>query len=1096
MPSGRLSRQVSRLLDEVERAVEQQEWTKVRSVADTILRLDPSNQDAIAYLAAAGRTNAPPSESPQGAGSDDGAERRWLTVMFCDLVSSTALSEKLDPEDMRDVLRAYQGVCASVVESFDGRIAHYIGDGVLAYFGYPLAHEDDALRAVRAGLGIVQGLATTVAQWTVDEVLTGARVGIHTGLVVVGEMGAGDRVEVADIVGETANLAARVQSEAQAGEVLISDATAALVAGAVQAEDLGERTLRGFSKARRLHRVTGLSTGGWGSATRDFLGPYIGGEDTLATLRDLWADASHGSGRAALVHGEPGIGKSRLIREFAGGLEAGTFTRIAFECSSHSQNSALRPVITHLATTVLGLSPSSPDNVNKFLRGMSEAGVPDADAAFIAYLLGVEAPEMPLPEGLSPEEIRRRTILAILDWFAREARRRPIILIVEDAHWADPSTLELLEDLVSRAPALPVLVLASSRSLAGLRWTRRPYATSIGLQRLPAPRVRELVVHILGGGQDEAVVEQVVARSDGVPLFAEELARAAREMPWSEASPAGGRAIPGTLAESLTARLDRLGPAKQVALAASVVGRQFSTAVLSEVVGKSRDELASPIQVLVEAGIIEPVRGQYAFRHALLRDTAYQSMLRPRRQELHGRIAATLAAAPEPSLEPEIVAFHYSHARQHREALDWWVKAGHAARAHWANLEAIAHYQQALESLEQVSAEDGPDAARELVIRLAIGPSLIAVRGYTSPEVEANYQRADVLCEQIGDPAARVMALNGLKRFYQVRGDLARARQIASEVRDLAASSPAGVLRGLAALNLGEVETLGGRPRIAIPHLQEAIALLDPLVGQGEVEAAEAAIAARCHLALSLWNAGEPDSALESVQAALRLADEHHRPFRKAYALTVAAWVHELRQEPEEAERLGLAGQRLAVELGFPYWENSALLSLGYVSVALGRPEEGVERLTTAAAVGEATGATTAFSRLYGGLAAALAAVGDLSGAMTQIERAIANAQRTGERFCEPDLFRIQAHIHLLRGDTGSARTDFDRALHSANEGGLASYELRIALDRMEALGPEPEHVAAVGGALGRFPGKGQGVDYARARRALAGLAPSTKGDT
>jgi class 3 adenylate cyclase/tetratricopeptide (TPR) repeat protein len=657
----------------------------------------------------------------------DEGERRQLTVMFCDLVGSTALSEQRDPEELRDLIRAYQHACSAVISQFDGRIAKYLGDGLLAYFGYPRAHEDDAQRAVHAGLGIVVAMHSfnsRRAETSLPPVHV--RVGIHTGLVVIGEMGGGVFREQSAIVGDTPNAAARLQEVAGPDSVVISSATYQLIRGLFECESLGQRSLKGFANPIQAYRVLHES-----GAQRRFdvaiqtgLAPMVGRDSEIAMLKERWERAPNGEGQIVLISGEPGIGKSRLLQAFKQHvMEEPDRCWLECHCSPYHQNSALYPVID-LLRRLLRFEPHDepPQKLAKLVNGLEQYGLPQADyVPLIAPLLTLPIPETYARLTLTLEAQREKTYLAVQSWLLAIAQRAGLALVFEDLHWADPSTLELLSHLVDQVATARLLLVLTCRPEFSPPWSSRSHLASLNLNRLPRLHTEGMVRNVTGGkplpGQ---VLEQIIAKTDGVPLFVEELTRTVlesdllreRDGHYNLSGPLPPLAIPSTLQDSLTARLDRLGEAREIAQLAATIGRDFPYELLRSIVSKNEASLQRALEMLVEAEVLYRrgvvPRAQFLFKHALIRDAAYESLLKSKRQQVHSRIARALKEefADLAETQPELVAHHYTEAGLTEEAIPYWQKAGEQALQRAAFPEAINYLTEALTLLPELSESD------------------------------------------------------------------------------------------------------------------------------------------------------------------------------------------------------------------------------------------------------------------------------------------------------------------------------------------------------------------------------------------------------
>jgi len=664
----------------------------------------------------------------------DDAGRRQITVMFVDLVDSTPLAEQLDPEEMRELLKSFHGLCAAAVAARDGHIARYMGDGVLVYFGYPQAHEDDAARAVHAGLGILENLrAANQRHQEIYGVRLGVRIGIHTGLVVVGEVGAGPTRDRSAITGETPNIASRLQAEAMPDTIVISDATRRLIEGLFTLQDLGPRRLKGVSNAVPLFRVIGGSDAvdRFGTRTRHGMTPLVGREAELDMLRRRWSQARDGEMRCILLGGEAGIGKSRVLRALRDGLNGEPHRVLPLFCSPYHRTSAFWPVLDWLRRTLRLDARTRP------LAGAEALGrliAPlDLDMAEAMPVLGAFL-DLPgdgpyVPADTASPTFRRRLVEVLVKMIGAMAARRPLLLVVEDAHWIDPSMLELLQQLQERLTAARLMLLITARPEFKPGWSYRQFV-QINLDRL-SRRDRMAMVERLVGPRSlpAAVLQEIVAKTDGIPLFVEELTKAVLES-GAPADAPQAIAIPDTLQGSLMARLDRLdAEARDVAQLGATVGREFSTSLLARLAGRSEEDLAAPLARLAEAEIVVPSAvasfsgPSHMFRHTLIHEAAYQSLLLARRRQYHAAVAEALAAHyPElAAMQPETIAHHWTSANRADEATDWWLRAGERAFGRGAYLEACAHFQRGFELAQQLAGDSSTRYRRALPLLLARG---------------------------------------------------------------------------------------------------------------------------------------------------------------------------------------------------------------------------------------------------------------------------------------------------------------------------------------------------------------------------------------
>ncbi len=671
-----------------------------------------------------------PMTSPGMGGGTPAAERRQLTVMFCDLVDSTSLSRRLDPEDFREVIRAYQATCAEVIQRFDGYIAQYLGDGLLVYYGYPHAHEDDPQRAIHTGLNIIEAMGTLNARLEQERgVWLAVRVGIHTGLVVVGEMGSGDRHEWLAL-GETPNVAAKLQALAAPETVVISVATYRLTQDYFVCQDLGPHTFRLNTAPLHVHRVIAAreAQSRWDIVVRAGLPPMVGREEEIGLLLRRWKQSKTGLGQVVLLRGEPGIGKSRLVEALREQVRSEGHTWLTFRCSPYHTHSAFYAVINTLQRLLQWHRDASPmAQFEQLERALQRYRMPLPEMVpFFAALLSIPLPAERYPAlSLSPQRQKQRTQEALMACLLEEAERRPVLVVLEDLHWADPSTLELLGLLLNQTPMARILTLLTFRPDYHPPQVTHSHLTQITLSRLGRHQVEQIVTHLTHGKALPAeVLEQVIAKTDGVPLFVEELIKMVLESGLVDETEdryvLRGQlpplAIPATLQDSLMARLDRLGTAREVAQLGATVGREFTYEVIQAVAPLDEATLQHELTQLVAAELLYqrglPPQARYLFKHTLIQETAYQSLLRSTRQRYHQRIAQVLAAQfPETvEMQPELLARHYTEAGLYAQALPYWQHAGQRASERSANLEAISHLTKGLEVLKMLPDTPEPNS--------------------------------------------------------------------------------------------------------------------------------------------------------------------------------------------------------------------------------------------------------------------------------------------------------------------------------------------------------------------------------------------------
>jgi class 3 adenylate cyclase len=726
-------------------------------------------------------------------------------VLFCDLVGSTQLSGQLDPEDLRAVVRAYQTAAAEVIQQYAGHIAQYLGDGLLVYFGYPTAHEDDTRRAVHSGLGIVEAIATLNARLVAQyDVQLAVRLGIHTGPVVVGQMGGGGRHEHLAL-GETPNIAARLQGLAPPNTVVISDVTARLVQGVFALDDFGMHALHGVTEPMAMHRVRGLLT--TPSHDEEFeiaAAPLlVGREKESGLLRRRWVQSKAGLGQVVFVSGEAGIGKSALVEGLRAQMRAEGLPRIAFRCSPYHTNSALYPVITHIER----LLQFAPDDTSLIRLTKLEAGLQPYRlllAEVVPLLAGLLS--VPLPAEryaaltLTSQQQKQQTLDTLVAWLEAEAARQPVLVVWEDLHWADPTTLEVLGLAIEQAPTVPMLHVLTYRPEFSPPWPQRSHMTPLVLTRLERLQVEALITRRAGGKLlPPEVVQYIVAKTDGVPLYVEELTKMllASSLLREEGEqyvltgPLHTVTIPDTLQDALMARLDQLNRAKEVAQLGAVLGREFAYELLAAVAPQDEDTLQAGLAQLVEAELLyqrgRPPRARYVFKHALIQDVAYQSMLKSTRQQVHQQIAQVFETQFPALVEmqPELVAQHYTAAGCAEQAIVYWQRAGQHASDRSANREAISHLTTGI-ALLQTLPETPEHTQQALSLHIVLGAALLMTKGHAAPEVEHAYTQARELCQQVGETPQLVPVLFGLWRYYVTRPQLHTAQELGETLLRLA----------------------------------------------------------------------------------------------------------------------------------------------------------------------------------------------------------------------------------------------------------------------------------------------------------------------
>jgi class 3 adenylate cyclase/predicted ATPase len=970
------------------------------------------------------------------------AERRQLTVLFCDLVSSTALSSQLDPEDYREVVQAYQEASATVIQRFDGYIAQYLGDGLLVYFGYPQAHEDDAHRAVHAGLGLVEAIGVLNARLESRHgVQLAVRVGIHTGLVVVGEIGGGNRQENLAL-GDTPNVAAHLQGLAAPDTVAISAATFRLVRGYFTAQELGAHSLKGVTAAMQVYRILGESAA---QSRLDIAGatgltPLVGRDSEVTLLLERWAHSRDGRGQVVLLRGEAGIGKSRLVEVLREHVISQGATRIAFRCSPYHQNSALYPVIDHLQRFLQWQRDDTPETkLDRLEQVLQTYRLPLEEVVpLFAALLSAPLLERYPRLNLTPQRQRQKTQEALAAWLLEEAERQPVLVVWEDLHWADPSTLEALGLVLDQVPTARMLILLTCRPEFQPPWVTRSSLTQITLGRLARAQVEAMITSLTGDKTlPMEVVEQVIAKTDGVPLFVEELIKMILEsgLVQEEAcryvltGPLPPLAIPSTLHDSLMARLDRLSTARELVQLGAVLGREFAYDLLQATSPLHEATLQQGLTQLVEAELVYqrgvPPRSRYVFKHTLIQDAAYQSLLRSTRQQYHQRIAQVLETRFPDTVEtqPELVAHHYTEAGLAAPAIPYWQRAGQRANERSAHAEAISHLTKGLEVLTTLP--DTPERAQqELALQITLGLAFIATKGQAALEVGHTYSRARELCQQVEDVPQLCRVLWGLCHVHLVRGEFQSTRQLCEEFLDFARHVQEPMYLLGAHFMLGVMWQLLGEYAPARQHLEQSLTLYDPKQHHAHtfLFGWDLGVFCRAWAPHTLWHLGYPDQALAMSREAVALAQDLSHPFTLASVLDYVAMFHQFRRESHVVYEQAEAAIILCTEQGFAYYLAWGTTMQGWAQVAQGQHEVGLAQMRRGLTALRATGAALRLTYYLALLAEACGQTGQAAEGLALLTEALTLVDTTGERWWEAELYWLQGEL-LLHAECGRSQS-------------------------------------------------------------------------
>jgi predicted ATPase/class 3 adenylate cyclase len=1021
---------------------------------------------AIAELsgaAPAAQTAGPPEPKPR-----DDAERRQLTVMFADLVGSTALSTKLDPEDLRSVIGAYHKCVAQAVARFDGFVAKYMGDGVLVYFGYPHAHEDDAERAVRAGLALAEAMGKLRSEEPLQ-----VRIGVATGLVVVGDLVGSGEAQERGIVGETPNLAARLQGIAEPNMVVIGESTRKLLGNLFELHDLEPMDLKGIpgpvrafvalrartveSRFEALH-ATGLTA-------------LVGREEELELLLRRWARAKTGEGQVVLIGGEAGIGKSRLTAALLERLAGESHTRLRYFCSPQHTESAFYPIIGQMERAAGLTHDDSPQTrLDKLDAVLAQTSTSIEDAALFAEMLSLPNDgRYPVLE-LAPQQRRQRTLDALICQVETLTGRGPVLMIFEDAHWVDPTSLEVFGRTVDRIKTLPVLLIVAFRPEFSAPWAGQSHVTSLTLNRLGEREAAAIVARLAGNKELPAdVMVEIVERTDGIPLFVEEMTKAVLEAESEGAArravaavPPPAMAIPASLHASLMARLDRLGSAKEVAQIGAAIGREFSHALLAAVVHKAEAQLGPALDRLIAAGLLfrqgVPPHATYLFKHALVQDAAYSTMLRESRRTLHKRIAESVESKfPEVAdSQPELLAHHCTEAGLIEKAAGLWGKAGERSLTRSAVVEAIEQLKRAL---EQIATMPQTPALRRQQIKLqvALANALMHVKGYAAPEPKAAFEQARLFIERaegLGEPPDDPLLLFSIlwgvwsANYVTFNGDV--IRELAAQFLALAEKQQATVplmighrLMGMSALHTGAIE--GGRA-----YLDRAIALYDPAEHRALAPrfGQDIRVAALAFRSLAVWLLGYPDAALADTANTLKNAREINHAPTLMYALACAAIVHEYCRNYVLYNAWADELVAFANEKGVGFWKVFGMLRQGIAAALAGKASDAVQKITSGITACRAIGSTLWMPAYLSHLAKSHAQLGQFDEACRRIGEAMTTVETTKEKWIKAEVIRTAGEIALMSPEPDAAKAEayFGRALAVAREQQAKSWELRTVM--------------------------------------------------
>jgi class 3 adenylate cyclase/predicted ATPase len=1003
----------------------------------------------------------------RSASAQSKAERRQVTVLFCDLVGSTALAVRLDPEDLREVIRTFQGSCAAAITHMGGYVARFMGDGLLAYFGYPQAHEDDAERAVRAGLDLVAKVNQLLLP-TGDPLQV--RVGIATGVVVVGDIIGEESAQEQVVVGDTPNLAARLQSVAAPNTTLLAASTLRLLGDLFVCEQLGPFELRGISEPVMAWRVLGerVAESRFAAIRPANLTRFVGRQNELHQLYGLWQQTKAGKGQVALLSGEAGIGKSRISKTLLDRIADDANLTIRLQCSPYHNNSPFYPIITqHEHAAHLGRLDPPEVKLEKLEALLSRIGSEIlADAPLYAALLSIPADGRYPALDLTPRRQKDLTIEALSRQILTLARKKPVLFVIEDAHWIDPSTLEATHRFIEAIKTAAVFLLITFRPEFFPPWLDQPHVTTIHIDRLGRDKATAMIRDLAGGKELPAeVFEAIISKTDGVPLFIEELTKMVLESGllqnvgdrYITVGPLPHLAIPTTLHDSLMARLDRLSPIKGVAQIGAAIGREFSYRLLAAVAPISGIALQSALEQLTRAGLIfsrgEPPDSTYTFKHSLLQDAAYASLLRARRQDLHRHIADALENqfAELSEAEPQLMAHHLAQAGLTEKAINYLQKAGQRANESSANAEAIGHLKLALELLKSLP-ESVERKRKALELHVMLAQAMIAGRGYAASETREVLLQAKALTDDDTEVSQKFAILYGIWASYYVAGEVAMQQRAAVEFLAEAERQEETASICLSNRTLGTTYVQMGEFGAGRQHLERARHLYDPLRHSQSkyLYGQDIGATALSYLCWALWHLGYVDQAAAVAVEATKRAEALSHPFTLVYTICHARGMMDIfRRCPADVPSYANTVISICTEHDFPFWAAGGRILEGWAMTCRGKADEGIEKLDEGLAAWGKTGARLWLPTFLALKAEAHAKAGRSDTALKIIDEALAISDETGERWAVAEVLRIKAGLLQVNGR--AAADEIENLLHKSLETGrrqqALSWQLRAACD-------------------------------------------------
>jgi class 3 adenylate cyclase/tetratricopeptide (TPR) repeat protein len=1040
----------------------------------------------------------------------DAADRRQLTVMFCDLVDSTALTAQLDPEDMGDLLRAFQRAVAAAVARFDGHVAKWTGDGASVYFGYPRAHEDDAERATRASIALVEAVGKLRRE---RGIALEVRIGISTGLVVVGELIGEGEARERGVVGDTPNLASRLQTLAEPDTVVVSESTRRLLGRNFELQPLGPQELKGFkspvpawSVLRERDNVSRFE-----ASRSEAMTPFVGREQEIALLVNRWRRATKGEGQVALLSGEAGIGKSRILAALRERIGDERHLAFRYQCSPHHGNDAFYPVIGQIwrgAGFVSGEPAAA--RLDKLEMMISRAQLDIGEIVpYLASLLAIPTEGRYPALEMSPSEVKERTIAALISMVVGVAKSVPVVMLLEDAHWIDPTSLDLTGRLVERVQDLAVLIVVTARPEFAAPWIGRPHFTALALNRFERSQVVTMIDRIMSSrALPTEVLDQIIAKTDGVPLFVEELTKSVLESgllreengAYVLASALTPLAIPSTLHDSLTARLDRLSPIKEIAQIGAAIGREFSYDLLEAVSPVRGQPLHNALHQLMETELIygrgTPPKASYIFKHALVQDTAYVSLLRGRRQRIHADIAQVLRERSAEEYPPAIIAHHFTEAGLAEQAAPYWLAAAELALSQSAPVEAEHQASAGLALIPRVT--EGPERdALELGLLVARANAMIPLKSISAPETFAALADAKQLLDRgVGTDLQRVSILYGLCSASTLTARLKQALDFAYQIIEVAERQDDPTYRVVGYRQLGTLQFYAGKNREALQSLQKGNQYCDPRRQRalGYRFSWDQGVALRSFEVLVRLSLGLLDSAAQlSEQVRIELLSHGHATTVASATFSSQTWPKLVLGDLEALER---ESAELAAYCAEKRVEQIRLLASyhhAYACAMRDPVERNIAVLRAALDALRRSGGNAGNSIIKCNLAEALLTAGDLAGAEAVLEEGFAFVEQSGEQYWLAGLHRLCGHVALKRPEPDRPRAEacFKKAIEVARSQEARLLELRAAIDLAQLwrdTGSDSDPRAMLEPILAAIEGGETTRDVRNARAALAGL--------